>query len=59
MSKIDKSTMSLAEEMDDEEGAHPEEAARNAKPKPLKKKAKKVKKSVYDQVTEGNPYAED
>lgn len=59
MSKIDKSTMKLAEEMDDEDGAHPEDTVRNAKPKPAKKKAKKAKKSVYEQVNEGNPYAED
>ena len=61
MSKIDKSTMSLADEMDEAEeaGARPEEDSGNAKPKPAKKKARKAKKSVYDQVTEGNPYAED
>ena len=53
--------MSLADEMDEAEegGARPEENAAKAKPKPAKKKAKKAKKSVYDQVTEGNPYAED
>jgi hypothetical protein len=50
--------MSLADEMDDEDGAHPEDTARNAKPK-AKKKAKKAKKSVYQQVNDGNPYAED
>ena len=46
MSKIDKSTINLADEMDDEDGAHPEDTVRNAKPQ-ARKRSKKAKKTVY------------